>query len=849
MLPPLPIDPLLPEIVATLARTKRLVLEAPPGAGKTTRVPRALLDAGVAEGGEIVILEPRRLAARLAAKRVAEELGEELGERVGYTVRFEDRSSARTRIRFVTEGMLTRWLVRRPRLEGVAAVLLDEFHERHLQGDLALALLARLQREARPELALVVMSATLDGARVAAYLDAPVIRAEGRRFDVDVRYLDKPDDRALGLQVASAVRELVRGGLDGHALVFLPGAREIRAAASACERVAAESDLAVVTLHGDLSPEEQDRALAPSTRRKVILSTNVAESSVTIDGVAAVIDAGLHRTMVSSPWTGFASLRTEKTSRASAAQRAGRAGRTRAGVAVRLYTRADHDARPAHDAPEVARVDLAETVLELASRGVDARELGWLEAPPPAAVDAARVLLGRLGATDDAGAPTAIGTAMLRFPLHPRLARAVVYADEHGVGREACAMAAVLAERDVRLDARASLRAGGARRGDGGEASDVLARVEDVARAGRERLSGNELRARGLDAGAFFALRRAEQQLVRALAKKPPPAQHPDEEAVLARALLVAFPDRVARRRKPNGRDLVLSSGGAMPQADESAVHDAPFVVVCRERGGDGVPIAATLVSAIEPDWLLELFPERVRGVTELVFAAGPGRVEAIERLVYDELVLDETRRAAPASEASARVLATEALAKGLAAFVERPEALERYLARARFVASLDATFPGVDDDALATRLRALCEGRTSFAELKKADLLSELEGTLSASEASRLREWAPTHLPLPSGRRGEVHYDAGKPPWLESRMQDLFGTRATPVVGGGRVPIVIHLLAPSGRPVQITQDLAGFWNNHYPALKRELQRKYPRHSWPDDPLTAVAEARPRPRR
>jgi ATP-dependent helicase HrpB len=847
---PLPIDPLLPDLVASLRRTPSLVLEAPPGAGKTTRVPRAMLDAGLADAGEIIVLEPRRLAARLAARRVADELGESLGERVGYTVRFEDQSSARTKIRFVTEGMLGRWLGRRPTLEGVSAVLLDEIHERHLQGDVGLALLRRLQRGARPDLRLIAMSATLDGQRVADFLEAPLVRSEGRRFDVDVRYLERADDRPVGSQVASAVRDLVLGGLDGHVLVFLPGAREIRAATASCEKLASEHDLVVVALHGDLPPDEQDRALAPSTRRKVILSTNVAESSVTIDGVAAVVDAGLHRTMVTSPWTGLSSLRTEKISRASAAQRAGRAGRTRAGVAVRLYTRADHDTRPEHDAPEIARADLAETVLELAAQGVDIGDLPFLDAPPAAAVEAARTLLSRLGAVTTEGRPTEVGRAMLQLPLAPRLSRAVVFADLAGAGKAACTMAAVLAERDVKLEARADVRGGRGSRGDGGEISDVLARVEAVSQAGRERLSGGELRARGLDAGAFFAVRRAEQQLSRALPRRPAPREHPDEETVLLKALLVGFSDRVARRRKPGGRDLVLSGGGSLVQSDGSAVHDAPFVVVCGADGGDGrIPAMARLVSRIEPDWLLELFPERVTDQTEHVFVASSERVESIEKLLYDGLVLDETRRPATPSEGAARVLAEAALAKGIGAFVHDRDAIDAFLARARFVASVDASFPALGGDGLLAQLRSLCEGRTSFAELRAADLRAELEGSLTPPQQDRLRTWAPTHLSLPSGRRADVHYDEGKPPWVAGRMQDFFGTRETPVVGGGRVPMVIHLLAPSSRPVQITQDLKGFWTNHYPALRRELQRKYPRHSWPDDPLAAAPEARPKPRR
>jgi ATP-dependent helicase HrpB len=366
---PLPIDPLLPEVVASLRAHPTLVLEAPPGAGKTTRVPRALLDAGMAEHGEIVILEPRRLAARMAARRVADELGEKVGGTVGYQVRFEDVSGPKTRIRFVTEGVLGRKLIASPDLAGIAVVVLDEFHERHLQGDVALALVERLRRTRRPELRVVVMSATLATGPLAAHLAAPVLRSEGRRFDVAIEHLPEADDRPLALQVASAVRRLVAEGLDGDVLVFLPGAGEIRRAREACEKLAAESGLALVPLHGDLSPEEQDTAVRPGTRRKVILSTNVAESSITIQGVVAVVDAGLARVASQAPWSGLPRLRVEKVSRASAVQRAGRAGRTRPGRCLRLYTRADFESRPEHEAPEIRRLDLAQTELDLAALG------------------------------------------------------------------------------------------------------------------------------------------------------------------------------------------------------------------------------------------------------------------------------------------------------------------------------------------------------------------------------------------------------------------------------------------------------------------------------------------------
>src|SRR5262245_7475670 len=422
---PLPIDPILPAICDHLRRDPNLVLEAPPGAGKTTRVPRALLDAGFAERGELLVLEPRRLAARMAARRVAEELGEAVGDTIGYTMRFEDASGPKTRIRFVTEGILTRRLMTDHELRGVSVVLLDEIHERHLDGDVALALLRRLQRGRRPDLKLAAMSATLDAQRIAAFLgDAPRVQAEGKRFEVAIEHLSESDDRPLESQVASALRRLLDEGLAGDVLVFLPGALEIRRAMEATAKLAQKADLLVLPLHGSLSPAEQDRAVHPASQRKVILSTNVAETSVTIDGVVAVVDSGLARVMTHAPWSGLPTLKVAKISRASAVQRAGRAGRTRPGRCLRLYTRGDLLARPEFEAPEVARADLAETVLSLLSAGVpDPAAFAWFEAPPRASIDAALELLGRLGAIDEARRVSGIGRGVLRFWGRPRRGR------------------------------------------------------------------------------------------------------------------------------------------------------------------------------------------------------------------------------------------------------------------------------------------------------------------------------------------------------------------------------------------------------------------------------------------
>ena len=930
---PLPIDSLLPEIAASLGRGPNLVVEAPPGAGKTTRVPPALLDAGVAGRGEVWVLEPRRLAARLSARRVAEERGEALGETVGYQVRFDETGGPRTRVRFLTEGVLTRRLLADPRLERAGVIVLDEFHERHLQADLAVALLRRLQRTTRPDLRLVAMSATLDAAPVAEFLDAPVLRSEGRRFHVRVEHLARPDERPLAEQVASAVARLVAEGLDGDVLVFLPGAAEIRRAQSACEQLAARHDLLVVPLHGELPAEEQDRAVRPAERRKVILSTNVAETSVTIEGVYAVIDSGLARVAAHSPWSGLPALKVSRVSRASAEQRAGRAGRTREGRALRLYTAQDFHARPAHETPEVRRLDLAEPALELHAAGVaDLKKFEWFEAPDAQALEAAETLLRRLGALDEAGGVTPNGRRMLRLPLHPRLARLVVEAEGRGVGGEACAVAALASERDVRerqlfggTGAAAADEAGRRRERVAAKthgSSDLLELYDLFAEAARANFSPDKLRRLGLDAGPVRAVERVRRQLQRALgvgrgeggrgkgkgggeAPRASSAERvrgeerepalsgkrerklsdererglsggrerglvdergltDEQERELLISILAGYPDRVARRRESakgaqtEGPELLLAGGGAAVLAAESVVRGAEFVVAVdageragagAARGGRRAPSTVVrLASAIEPEWLLDLFPERVTEAFEAKWNSEAERVEAVGRLLYDNLVLTETRAADARGAEVSRTLAEAALAAGWERFVGR-EALDDFLARVEFLSRAlpEAGFPALDEGDVRAALEATCAGRRSFAELRAAaragEVLGSLRRRLTPEQQSLLARMAPERVRLASGRQARVNYERGREPWVASRLQDFFGMRETPRVAGGRAAVVVHLLAPNNRPVQVTADLAGFWSRHYAQVRRELARRYPRHAWPDDPYAAVPAA------
>jgi len=850
----LPIDPLLPEIVSTLRGASSLVLEAPPGAGKTTRVPRALLEAGLGKGKEIVVLQPRRLPTRLAAQRVSEEIGERVGETVGYQVRFEDVRGPKTRLSFVTEGVLGRRLLTDPLLKDVGIVVLDEFHERHLSADISLALLHRLQQGPRPDLKLVVMSATLEAAPISAYLGGcPTLRSEGRRFDVSLEYLPAADDRYLDAQVLSGLKRLVSGGLDGDVLVFLPGAGEIRRARETCAEFAEHIGADLLPLHGDLPPAEQDRAVRRSSRRKLILSTNVAETSVTIDGVAAVIDTGMARVASHSPWSGLPVLKLAKVSRASATQRAGRAGRTRSGHCLRLFTQHDFETRPDQDAPDIRRMDLAETVLALRSSGVkDLATFPFFEPPPPASLEAAETLLRRLGAVSADGSVTEIGKRLLRFPLHPRQARIIVEGERRGVGAEAALLAALVGERDIRREARAHLS------GPGRQAaaavvsgpSDLLELRERFREAESANFSSGRVNSLSLEMGAVQAVERVQRQLRRAVREQGPrPSRPEDVEQALMLSVLAGYPDRVARRRKPRVPDLLLFGGGTVQLSELSVVQEAELMVAVDAEERPGRPAIVRLASAVEPEWLLDLYPESLEEVDTLQWNAESRRVERLTRLSYGNLVLEETRTPAPPSEEAARVLVEAALAAGPGRFAE-PEALEQWRIRVALLAEAfpEAGFPAVNDVFMRDALASLCTGARSFADLEGVSLLDALQARLSREQAKLLANHAPDKVTLPGGRTVKVHYEPGKPPWVESRLQDFFGLAQGPSVCAGRVPLVLHLLAPNMRAVQVTTDLAGFWERHYPAIRKELCRKYPRHSWPEDPRHAQPPA-PRPPR
>ena len=833
----LPIDPLLPRLVQAVEQKAAVVLRADTGAGKTTRVPPALLPI---VRGQIVMLEPRRVAARAAARRIAQEGGWELGREVGYQVRFERKASAATRILVVTEGILVQMLQQDPFLEGVGCVIFDEQHERHLTTDLSLAMARKVQLEVRPDLRLVVMSATLDPAQLLGFLgpDTVVVDAPGRLFPVEVEYLERPDARGLPTLVKQAVERLL-GVTPGDLLVFLPGVGEIQRCREFLEPVARAHDLRLLPLFGDLPPEQQDAALLPGPKRKVVLATNVAESSVTIDGVTAVVDSGLARYLRYDPGLGLDRLELGRISRASAEQRKGRAGRQAPGRCLRLWSENDHRTLPERDVAEIRRVDLAGTVLELLAWGEkDVRAFPFFERPEPAALDRASALLEELGALRG-GALTALGRQLAGLPLHPRLGRLIVEGRRRGETERACLLAALLSERDIVFrptEARPVVAAGST-------PSDLLDRLEGLesfaARGYGETVLGpvDSGRARGV----LRVGRELYEQAQKRLASLPEGDFEGDENVTLRRCLLAAYPDRVARRREAGGRRVVLVGGRGARLAEMSSVHSGELLLAIELDAGAAGERSEALIrqaSAIEAEWL-----EGQETRTEALFDPARERVVGVKRSYYRDLVLNELE-VDPGAEAAAARLAEAAAAALDKALPLGEEAVNAWLARLRCLAGWmpELGLPTFTPAELQELLPELCAGRRSFAELRKAPLLESLEARLTWQQRQELDRLAPARLEVPSGSAIRLDYEPGKSPVLAARIQELFGLAETPKIAAGRVGVLLHLLAPNYRPQQVTQDLASFWRNTYPEVRKELAGRYPKHAWPLDPWTATPQ-------
>ncbi len=844
-LAPLPMDRGADALVAALERAGAAVVLAPPGAGKTTRVPPLLLDRGLlGAAGQCLVSEPRRVAARAAARRVAAERGWEVGAEVGYQVRFERRATAATRLLFATEGILTARLQGDPFLDGVAAVVLDEFHERTLDADLALAFLREVRQGPRPDLRVLVLSATLDPGPVAAYLGAEVVEVAGRSHPVEITYLDRPDPAPLPGRVAAAVRRAwgERPRNVGDLLAFLPGAGEIAAVANRLGPWAQDVGARLVPLHGDLPGSAQDAALARSAAPRIVLATNVAETSVTVAGVVAVVDSGLAKVLRHDPGLGLDRLELEAISRASADQRAGRAGREGPGIAYRLWTRHEESGRPARAEPEVHRVDLGRAMLEVAAWGCpDLEAFPWLEAPAADRVAVALALLKRLGALDEGGALTPDGEALRRLPLPPRLGRLVLAAGRGGLAREGARLAALLAERDVLRTGRAF--------GPGGESptgpSDLLHRLDLLEAAARAGFDSGRLESLGVDPGAARAVWRAAEEM-EALARGLPgaaPPRAPTEEALL-RLPLAAYPDRVARRRDPGSHRFVLAGGRGATLDPASGVRRAEFAVALRldaGRRGERAEARIRWASEIDPAWLT---PVATR--TRVVFDPEGERVNGWEETTYEDLVLAERPQRPDPAEA-ARLLAAEAARDPQHALRPSPEA-RALVARCRFLARElpDLGFPAWDQGDWSALLGELCRGKTSFGELRRADLPAALLRPLSWPQRDALDREAPERVEVPSGSRLALAYpeDGPSPPVLAVKIQEVFGWAEGPRVARGRVAVLLHLLGPHGRPLQVTADLRSFWTATYPEVRKEMRGRYPRHRWPEDPWAALPTRR-----
>ncbi|MDG3005232.1 ATP-dependent helicase HrpB [Paludisphaera mucosa] len=843
---PLPIDPSLTRILDALAAAGALVLVAEPGSGKTTRVPPAIVRQGL--GGRVIVLQPRRVAARSTAARIADERGWTLGREVGYHVRFDRRASADTGLVIMTEGILTRRLLADPFLEGVGTVVLDEFHERSLHTDLALALLREVRREVRTDLRIVVMSATLDAEPVARFLDAPVIAVPGRTHPIATAYRDAPRP-ADPDAVAGAVADALADPADrGHVLVFLPGMAEIRRAQRELGPIAARHDARVLPLHGSLPADEQDAALRPSHQRKIILSTNIAETSLTIDGVTTVIDSGLARVARHDASRGLDRLDLTAISRASADQRAGRAGRTGPGRCIRLWSEQRQALLEPFDEPEIRRVDLGSTLLTLHSWGVgEPGAFGWYEAPEPERIEAAEALLARLGAFDPAARRiTPTGERMLALPVHPRLARLLLAAADEGLLHEGAALAALLSEKDV-----AERRRPAGHRG----LSDMLGRLDLLAEAEAARFSPS-LKDRGIDPIAARQVAKIRDDLARLASRldvgRASGLDEAAREEALLKLLILAYPDRVVRRRGAEETG-VMVGGRGVRLARESVVREGEFFLALdprEERRQGTLELQVALASAVRLEWLEELVPQSIRRERRVEFDPARERVVAMNRLWYEDILIREDPARPPDGREASRALYEALLPRAGEVFRADPAA-SAWLARYDFVrlAVPELGWTELADEALAGPLEVLCHGKTRMDEVRQAAKVAYLESLLAPAQVRELDACAPTSVTIPSGRHVRLAYEPGRQPVLAAKLQELFGWPEAPRLARGRVPLLLELLGPNQRPVQVTSDLRSFWATTYHQVRKDLRNRYPKHPWPEDPTTAQAPVRtPRPR-
>jgi ATP-dependent helicase HrpB len=852
---PLPIDAALPELTAALSAGNTAILVAPPGAGKTTRVPLVLAQEawaqgpggkGVVQTRRILVLEPRRLAARAAAERMAKTLGERVGETVGLRVRFGSKISARTRIEVVTEGVFTRLVLDDPMLDGVAAVLFDEFHERSLDADLGLALARDVQQGLREDLRVLIMSATIDGARVAKLLgDAPVVASEGRAFPVETRYLGR-DARPIEPQMADAIARAVRADA-GSVLAFLPGAAEIRRTASQLEgRLGADMD--VVALYGALSGDEQDRAIAPASpgRRKIVLATAIAETSITIEGVRIVVDCGLARVPRFEPDVGVTRLETVRVSRAAADQRRGRAGRTEPGICYRLWDEPQTASLEAFARPEILSADLSSFALDLAAWGSTPEQLSFLDPPPRPALTEARTLLTELGAVDADGRVTEEGQRLRQLPLPPRLARMVIDAAAFGAAPDAAEIAVLIGERGL-----------------GGDSVDLTHRLENLhrdrsPRAREARAMAGRWAEQSVPSPEGGGTDRQRRSTEGSVVLGPPPTRRASladrplsGEGISAGAILaLAYPERIARNRGGAGGAFLLVNGRGAHIDATSPLARAPYLAIA-ELTGSAAASRVLLAAPIELDEIEARFADRIVTRDEVSFDQASASLRARRQRRLGAIALAEQPLAVDTNEEAARTLAHGVVRLGIAR-LPWTKMLRQWRDRVMFLRAAEGDeWPDVSDASLAADdawLASVFYGKLSLAELPADEFAVALAARLPYPLQRRLDAEAPTHFTAPSGTQAAIDYEAEGGPKIAIRVQELFGIGRHPTIAAGKIALVIELLSPAHRPVQTTRDLPGFWRGSYASVRAEMRGRYPKHPWPDDPLTAPPTRRAKPR-
>ncbi len=833
----LPVDSLLPELVEHLEHDPIVILEAPPGSGKTTRVAPSLIDAGLCDDKRrTFLLQPRRVAARATAQRIANERNWKLGPDIGYQVRFENKANSSTPIVVATEGILLRRLTDDPILSDIGTVILDEFHERSLNADILLGMLRRIQNVVRDDLRLIVMSATLNTQILAGELGAPVLSTTGTLHPVDIKYRPLKPRQRLNDHVAETVL-LTLEKSEGDILVFLPGVGEINRVLLQLQNSTAASSCEVLPLHGSLPLEQQNRVLTSSGRRRVVLATNVAETSLTIEGIKTVIDSGQVRVLRFSPDIGLDRLQLEPVCQSSAEQRAGRAGRLEEGTCIRLWDQKSQRARPEHLDPEIRRVDLSSTVLQLLQWGESPHgDFPWLETPRVESVDSAVALLEQLGAAKD-GKITEMGKRMAKLPVAPRLARLLIEAESFGEVACLALIAAMISERDPFL--RANPRDRNPRRPTSSASRwncDVTQRylaLREYLDRGKEHTQFGEVHR-----GAARTIQKVAEQLVRSLDENGTATRRTEHiEETIRRCLLVAFPDRLARRRKAGVDKGRMVGGRGVRLAPNSGVTSAEFFL-CIDVDAGKTEATVRQASGIELAWLS---PEFIQQREEQFFNPTRKQVEARQRNYFGDLMLSESPVAISDEQQCCELLLSEA-AKNLASILpDEKTGFSSYLTRLNCLREWapELELPAGDDVLLLDVARELCIGRRSFSELRSAAWLDWLKGKLSAEQQAAVDRECPERITVPSGSRIKLDYAEGKPPVLAVRIQEVFSWTATPRVAFGRVPILLHLLAPNMRPQQVTDDLASFWANTYEVVRKELRRRYPKHAWPEDPLTA----------